>query len=122
MIEKFDPSQQMPVSFTKAALQHFAEYLRKKGGVGVQISVKKTGCSGLAYVIEPVEKKPENHIEMMQSDVCFFVDKDALRYLEGLHVDYVKQALGLSQLVYSNPNEAARCGCGESFTVNEQDK
>ncbi len=34
--------------------------------------------------------------------------------LNGLRVDAVQKGLGRVEVVYQNPNEAARCGCGES--------
>lgn len=121
MIKKFDPKHPLAVTFSDAAIQHFRDYLNQQGGTGVRISVKKTGCSGLAYFIESVEDKLPDHAEIKQNGVIFFIDNAVLPYLNGLHVDYVKKSLGLSQLVYHNPNELAKCGCGESFTVNNPD-
>ena len=37
-------------------------------------------------------------------------------YLLGTQVDYKESKLE-SGFVFNNPNEAARCGCGESFSV-----
>lgn len=121
MIEKFNPQDSPAVTFSDAAIQHFRDYLKQQGGIGVRISVKKTGCSGLAYCIESVENKLTNHLKITHKGVVFFIDNAVLPYLNGLHIDYVKKPLGLSELLYNNPNELARCGCGESFTVNDSD-
>lgn len=119
MIEKFDPTKDQPVSFSQRALTHFAAYLSQKGGIGLRISVKTTGCSGLSYVIESVEKVPSQHISMTENKLTFYIDCKALPYINGLFVDYVKKDLGLCELVYHNPNAAAYCGCGESFTIDK---
>ena len=39
-----------------------------------------------------------------------------LVYLKGTELDYVKEGLN-EGFKFINPNEKARCGCGESFSV-----
>ncbi|WP_395946093.1 HesB/IscA family protein [Caedibacter taeniospiralis] len=120
MIEKFDPNAEQPVTFTKAALTHFKHHLQKTGGVAIKIGVKATGCSGLAYVVEPVHEIPQEFIKIDENGLLFYVDPKALQYVNGLQIDHIRKELGLSQLIYTNPNESARCGCGESFTVQKE--
>ena len=52
-------------------------------------------------------------------EFLIFVDKKANKALNGVVVDYVKQSLGQAKLTYMNPNESAKCGCGESFMMDE---
>ena len=52
-------------------------------------------------------------------EFLIFVDKKAHKALNGVVVDYVKQSLGQAKLTYINPNESAKCGCGESFMMDE---
>lgn len=120
MIEKFAPNAEQPVTFTKAALTHFKHHLQKTGGVAIKIGVKTTGCSGLAYVVEPVHEIPQGFIKIDENGLLFYVDPKALQYVNGLQIDHIRKELGLSQLIYTNPNESARCGCGESFTVQKE--
>ncbi len=120
MIEKFDPKAEQPVTFTQAALTHFRNHLAKTQSLAIKIGITTTGCSGLAYVVEPIKEIPEGFIKIDEEGVLFFVDPKALQYVNGLEIDHVKRELGLSQLVYNNPNESARCGCGESFTVQQE--
>ena len=119
MIETFDPNNEKPITFTDEALLHFKNYLHKQNAVAIQVAIKTTGCSGLAYDITPIKETPKHFILLKEEGVDFYIDPKALQYINGLHVDYAKKDLGLSQLVYHNPNEAASCGCGESFTVSE---
>lgn len=106
------------ITFTEAAINHFLEFLKKTDGIAIKIGIKVTGCSGFGYSIESISHFPENFIKIKKGGVQFVVDPKALEYIKGLKIDYLKKELGLSQLIYNNPNEVARCGCGESFTVN----
>ena len=47
----------MGVSLTENAVNHVSSYLEDRGkGVGIRLAVKTTGCSGLMYVLEPVDE------------------------------------------------------------------
>jgi len=48
--------------------------------------------------------------------VKVIADPKALVYLDGTEVDYTREGLN-EGFKFTNPNEKARCGCGESFTV-----
>ena len=45
-----------------------------------------------------------------------FIDPTATMFILGSEMDYQEDKLQ-SGFVFSNPNEASRCGCGESFSV-----
>jgi iron-sulfur cluster assembly protein len=114
------------ISLTSNARDYLAKYIASKGSKGVRFSVKKAGCSGLMYVSElsdspvgddwvfSVKNNNKDYFEFL-----IFVDKKANKALNGVVVDYVKQSLGQAKLTYINPNESAKCGCGESFMMDE---
>ena len=107
------------ISLTDAAVQKIQQTLTRRGyGKGVRIGVRTTGCSGLAYVLEYVDKQPSDNstINYVQPDFAVLVDKKHEVYLDGMTVDYVRQGLN-EGFEFSNPNERDRCGCGESFRV-----
>jgi iron-sulfur cluster assembly accessory protein len=111
-----------PITFTDSAVTHIKSMLEKtQGSIGFRLSVKKTGCSGFAYVPDIIEKAVENDIHFVaQQDLDVFVDPSSLQYLQDILVDYVvEEGHGLKQkrLVFVNPKEKGRCGCGESFTI-----
>jgi iron-sulfur cluster assembly protein len=117
MVEVFDPNSNV-LDVTEAAAKHFRKHLDKhENCIGIYVGTKLMGCSGLAYDIDFVTEKPENILEMNCLGINFFVSNKSMDYLNGLRIDYVKHDFGLYKLEYSNPNESARCGCGESFTV-----
>jgi iron-sulfur cluster assembly protein len=101
-----------------AATQHVLSYLEKQNQYqGVRFSVKKTGCSGLAYVIDYVEQAVAGDVVLPLAQGYFiYIDKKSYPYLKGLAVDYVQQGLN-RKLIFNNPNQTGQCGCGESFTV-----
>jgi len=107
----------MAITLTQTAAQHISRYLEKRGkGLGLRLGVRTTGCSGMAYKLEYVdEPDPQDHV-FENHGVKVFVDPKSLVYLEGTQLDYGREGLN-EGFKFTNPNEKATCGCGESFTV-----
>jgi iron-sulfur cluster assembly protein len=107
------------ITLTDAAQQHIVTYLAKQELVkAIRLSVKKTGCSGLSYVIDYVNTPEQDDvIQALNANYWIYIDKKSFPYLKGVHIDYVKQGLN-AKLVFQNPNQTGACGCGESFTVD----
>jgi len=105
------------ISLTNAAEKKIVQTLQRRGhGLGIRIGVKTTGCSGLAYVLEYVDK-PRSEDQCIEYDQCkLFVDPKSSVYLQGMTIDYVRNGLN-EGFEFQNPNERDRCGCGESFRV-----
>jgi len=89
---------------------------QRQHGIGIRLGVKTTGCSGLAYRLEYVDQKESNDLEQAFGGFLVFVDAKSMPYITGTTVDYVRKGLN-EGFEFSNPNEKAKCGCGESFTV-----
>jgi iron-sulfur cluster assembly protein len=107
------------ITVTDIAKQKIKQLLEKRGkGVGIRLGVKTTGCSGLAYTIEYVDKyEAETGItNYAQPEFVVLVDAKSQPYLNGLTVDWVRNGLN-EGFDFINPNERDRCGCGESFRV-----
>ena len=107
------------ISLTDKAANKIKQTLATRGkGLGIRIGVKTTGCSGLAYVLEYVDRyEPEPGVtNFAQKDFIILVDEKSLVYLNGLNMDYVRNGLN-EGFEFTNPNERDRCGCGESFRV-----
>ncbi len=107
----------MAITLTQTAAQHISRYLEKRGkGLGLRLGVRTTGCSGMAYKLEYVDQPdPQDHV-FENFGVKVFVDPKSLAYLEGTQLDYGREGLN-EGFKFTNPNEKATCGCGESFTV-----
>lgn len=107
----------MGISLTENAAKHVSGFLAKRGGgLGIRVAVKTTGCSGLMYVLEPVDKIEEEDLKFESQGLEVYVDPKSLVYIDGTEMDYVKQGLN-EGFEFKNPNVQAECGCGESFTV-----
>lgn len=107
----------MGVNLTEKAAEHVVRYLGNRGGgVGIRLAVKTTGCSGLMYVLEPVDEVQPGDLRFESQGVEVFVDPKSLVYVDGTEMDYVKQGLN-EGFEFRNPNVQGECGCGESFTV-----
>ena len=107
------------ISLTDKAKEKIKQTLAKRGrGVGIRIGVRTTGCSGLAYTMEYVDKYEveQGVTNFAQKDFVLLVDAKSLVYLNGLTMDWVRNGLN-EGFDFVNPNERDRCGCGESFRV-----
>ncbi len=110
------------ITLTDAAIVHIKTLLDKQpNGAGFRLSIKKTGCSGYAYVPHIIEEVNTNDLHFVQDNLAIYVDPACEDFVKGIVIDYVvdTDSLGLKQkrLIFINPNEKNRCGCGESFTI-----
>lgn len=109
------------IMISDAACAYIQKMLDKQNGVGFRLSVKKTGCSGYSYLPTIIDSVNANDLVIEKNGMNIFVDTAWLDLLQGLHVDYIeeeKSGLKQKRLVFTNPNESSRCGCGESFHVS----
>jgi iron-sulfur cluster assembly protein len=107
----------MSVSLTPSAAERVRSFLEKRGsGVGLRLGVKKTGCSGFAYVVNYADEVDAGDVVFEDRGVKVIVDSDSLRYVDGTEIDFVRQGLN-EAFKFRNPNVRGECGCGESFNV-----
>jgi len=107
----------MGITLTQNAADHISRYLQKRGkGLGLRLGVRTTGCSGMAYKLEYVDEPDTQDQVFEYFGVKVFIDPKSMPYLEGTQLDYGREGLN-EGFKFSNPNEKATCGCGESFTV-----
>ena len=107
------------ITLTELAAKKVKAMLEKRGsGIGIQVGVRTTGCSGLAYAIEYVDSAPvtRDFFVFESNGVKVWVNGKAMPYLNGVEMDWKKSGLN-EGFDFTNPNESARCGCGESFSV-----
>ena len=107
------------ILLTEKAYEKVKTLLHKRGkGVGIRLVVRTTGCSGLAYTMEYVDKYEEELgvTNYAQKDFVVLVDLKSDVYLSGLTMDWIRNGLN-EGFDFKNPNERDRCGCGESFRV-----
>lgn len=107
----------MAITLTEAAARHVSGYLARRGsGLGLRLGVRTTGCSGLAYQLDFADEPVPSDVEFESHGVKVFVDPKSLPFIDGTEVDFTREGLN-EGFKFRNPNVAAECGCGESFTV-----
>jgi iron-sulfur cluster assembly protein len=109
----------MAVTLSSSALARVREYqAQTPGAIGLRFGVKKSGCSGWAYVIDMAQARKADDVVFQQEGVEVLVDPDSLPQVDGTEIDFVSQGLN-QQFIFKNPRVAGECGCGESFTTEE---
>jgi iron-sulfur cluster assembly protein len=107
----------MAISLTQSAAERVRNFLVSRGhGIGLRLGVRKTGCSGFAYVINYADDAIPDDIMFEDRGVKVFVDRQSLPLIDGTEVDFVKQGLN-EAFKFRNPNVKGECGCGESFNI-----
>lgn len=109
----------MAVSLTPIALQRVQRFVAgTPGALGLRFGVTRTGCSGWGHITDLARDEREGDSVFEQEGVRIYVDAQSLPLVDGTVIDYGKQ--GLSEtFTFRNPNAAAECGCGESFTTGD---
>jgi iron-sulfur cluster assembly accessory protein len=74
------------------------------------------GCSGLQYQMDLIESVREKDILVESQQVKIVIDPKSALYLSGSVLDY-SDDLQSTGFTVTNPNAAATCSCGKSFTV-----
>ena len=107
----------MAISLTESAATRVKAFLAGRGhGVGLRLGVRKTGCSGFAYVINYADRAAPEDAVFEDHGVQVFVDRSSLALIDGTVVDFVKEGMN-EAFRFRNPNVKGECGCGESFSV-----
>jgi len=107
----------MAVTLTPAAADRVKSFLHSRGhGVGLRLGIRKTGCSGYAYVVNYAEEISAGDTVFEHQGVTVVVDSDSLALVDGTEVDFVRHGLN-EAFRFKNPKARSECGCGESFSV-----
>jgi iron-sulfur cluster assembly protein len=107
----------MAIMLTESAADRVRSHLAQRGrGLGLRVGIKKTGCSGFAYVVNYAEQINADDAVFEEKGVKVVVDSNSLPLIDGTLVDFVKQGLN-EAFKFQNPQAKGECGCGESFNV-----
>jgi len=107
----------MAIALTPSAVEYVKNFMAKRGkGEGLRVGVKKSGCSGFAYVLDFADAVNADDVVYEQDGVKVIVASECIAYLDGMELDYVREGLN-SFFKFNNPNVKDSCGCGESFSV-----
>jgi iron-sulfur cluster assembly protein len=109
------------VSLTAGAADKIRELMAEdpEGGSQVlRVAIQGGGCSGFQYGLGFDSGPAEGDEQVEQHGVTVVIDPYSAPYLKGATIDFLN-GLAESGFKIENPNAAASCGCGHSFTVEE---
>jgi len=108
----------MAITLTDVAADRVRTFIARRPAptLGLRLSVRTSGCSGLAYAVEYADKVEPGDVMFEDRGVRILVDAKSLVYLDGTRLDYVR--VGMKEgFRFDNPNAREKCGCGDSFNV-----
>ncbi len=104
------------LSLTEAAAERLRALYAEGDGRLLRLSLAARGCSGMSYALDFVAEAGEGDELVSDRGVSVLVDRKASLFLVGTVMDWREEAFSCG-FSFANPNEAGRCGCGESFHV-----
>jgi len=113
------PTSKKEITISDQAVVYAKQRLGQRGTpeAAIRLGIKGGGCSGFSYVVQFDDEPPRERDYVYEAGgVKFFVDKKSFVYLAGSLLDYEKTVM-FQGFKFRNPQEAASCGCGHSFTV-----
>ncbi|MBS9778271.1 MAG: iron-sulfur cluster assembly accessory protein [Gammaproteobacteria bacterium] len=116
-LDVFNPNSELSLGLTDTAANFFRKKLSNTEAVAIRLSVKKSGCTGYAYVIDTVNQGEDGDTEIVLKDITFHVSEKAKSMINGSEIDLVTQGLNKT-ISFNNPNVTASCGCGSSFSID----
>jgi len=116
------------IVFTVNAADKVASLIAEENNpkLNLRIYITGGGCSGFQYgftfdeAIQPDDSIIEQTCSNGQTAVKLLVDSMSVQYLHEAEIDYVQGIQG-EQFVIRNPNAKTTCGCGSSFSMDDDD-
>lgn len=107
----------IPVSFTSGAINEIQRLmqLEENAGKKLRVGVKGGGCSGMTYILEFDEQRPNDEAFEIENIPCV-MDRGHELYLAGMEINW-EGGLNSRGFTFKNPNASNTCGCGTSFAV-----
>jgi len=104
-----------PVTVTERAARRILELAAGEPTM-LRVSVEGGGCSGFQYKFDLARAPAADDVIVERGGAKVLIDPVSLAYLGGSEIDFVDDLIGASFRV-KNPNAAASCGCGTSFSM-----
>lgn len=116
------------ISFSQSAADKVATLIAEEENPNLNLRVYITGggCSGFQYGFTFDDNIQEDDTIIEQSctnglsSVKLLIDSMSYQYLKNAEIDYVQGIQG-EQFIIRNPNAKTTCGCGSSFSIDDED-
>lgn len=114
--------------FSQSAANKVAELIKEEenDALNLRVFVTGGGCSGFQYGFTFDEETQdddmifETKVDNYHRPMKLLVDPMSFQYLASAEIDYREDMQG-EQFVIKNPNAKTTCGCGSSFSVEDDD-
>ena len=120
-----EPGIQFSINAADKVIELITEEANPK--LNLRVYITGGGCSGFQYgfTFDETIAEDDEIIEQVGSDgnssVKLLIDPMSYQYLVNAEIDYINDIQG-EQFVIRNPNAKTTCGCGSSFSVEEDDE
>lgn len=105
------------ITLSQRAIDYLTAMQAKHQAQGIVIALKKSGCAGYMYQIEPCQLPSEGAVEVkMAAGLTIYIPRDSVGRIRGSRLDYQKNHLD-TKAVFDNPNVQLACGCGDSVEL-----
>ena len=85
---------------------------------GILIEMKTAGCTGIMYEVKLLtDINPLKDRIIKVDEYTVGITEEYASSITGSTLDYVIDQFNSHFEIIDNPNEKAKCGCGESFSV-----
>lgn len=115
------------IIFTNSAAEKVASLIAEENNpnLNLRVAIHGGGCSGFQYTISFDECIQEDDAVIVQhcsngQTVKLLVDSISYQYLDKAEIDYVNSIQG-EQFVIRNPKAKTTCGCGSSFSMEDDE-
>lgn len=115
------------VYFSVSAADKVADLIAEEQNplLNLRVYITGGGCSGFQYGFTFDEKINEDdtvieqHCSKDASVIKLLVDSMSFQYLKDAEIDYTQGIQG-EQFIIRNPNAKTTCGCGSSFSMDDE--
>ncbi len=91
--------------------------LLELGYTNVEFSTEGGGCSGMNYILRPIEREiTEGDKVITSGDLNLIIPFSSFVYLIGTEIDFSSDLLN-GGFKFTNPQAERSCGCGTSFSI-----
>ncbi len=117
------------IVFSDSAAAKVAQLIdeEQNSKLNLRVYITGGGCSGFQYGFtfdEDIQPDQDHVVEKTidkksQRTVKLLIDPMSYLYLQGAEIDYREDING-AQFIIRNPNAKTTCGCGASFSVEDE--
>lgn len=108
----------MQLHLTDSAAARILALREKEGNSALmlRVTVLGGGCSGFQYQLDVTDTVNEDDVTFEKNGAVLVTDEISLPFINGAEIDFVSDMMK-SAFKIRNPNAAAGCGCGKSFST-----